>query len=90
MDQESSTHPVHIISYKSVQCVPNKNHLHLKCSSKTLYMQHDNKSLLISKSGKKQIYRTCRKKKKIFHIGEYFRASLNGILKDSGFTFCEK
>lgn len=26
-------------------------------------------------------------KKKIFHIGEYFRASLNGILKDSGGFF---
>lgn len=90
MDQESPTHPVHIISYKSVQCVPNKNHLHLKCSSKTLYMQHGNKSLLISKSGKNKYTGHAEKKKKIFHIGEYFRASLNGILKDSGFTFCEK
>lgn len=53
-------------------------------------MQHGNKSLLISKSGKNKYTGHAEKKKKIFHIGEYFRASLNGILKDSGGFFCEK
>lgn len=69
MDQESSTHPVHIISYKSVQCVPNKNHLHLKCSSKTLYMQHDNKSLLISKSGKNKYIGHAERKRRFSTLG---------------------
>lgn len=87
MDQESPTHPVHIISYKSVQCVPNKNHLHLKCSSKTLYMQHGNKSLLISKSGKNKYTGHAEKKKEDFPHWGIFQSQLEWDFKGQWFYF---